>query len=519
VADDDRPPLQRTGASPVRRWVPPLYPLAAPVAMVVLVWSSAQVHPTALVRPLVLTVALGLVVTVGLLLLTRDRDRGALVAALWLAALFAPDDRLATGLGLGGAVVLVDALVRGDRAWFGRRSTRVATAIAVVIVLASGLKLVQDDTIGRAVAEIAADRAPRSVGPAGATAPDVYLVVLDAYPGSRAAAMADGLDWEAFARDLEARGFRVARDSHSNYPFTAQTIASMLSMRHLADLPALDPPWFGNASDGRRLRGAMRDSAALDALAASGFELVAIPSGFDHADLHRVDRRIDPGGPTELEVALLRLLPVGDVVEAVAPDLISGLHRARLAASVEELERLAAAASERPRFVYAHLPFPHAPWVFGATGEPRTVGLASFYSDDPTDLGVDRATAFSLAADQASYVGGVVVDLVDRILAVSERDPVVLVISDHGTGVGMDAEDATASDLEERFSNLLAIRTPGRPEVWRDGLTPVNLLNRVLAAYADGTTAETDDGTYAWESGLLDTYPVSPVVEWASPSP
>jgi hypothetical protein len=113
----------------------------------------------------------------------------------------------------------------------------------------------------------------------------------------------------------------------------------------------------------------------------------------------------------------------------------------------------------------------------------------------------------------------VVVDLVDRILAVSERDPVVLVISDHGTGVGMDAEDATASDLEERFSNLLAIRTPGRPEVWRDGLTPVNLLNRVLAAYADGTTAETDDGTYAWESGLLDTYPVSPVVEWASPSP
>jgi hypothetical protein len=514
-ADQSPSPPQRPGAAGWRRWVPPLYPLAIPVAMVVLVWSSAQVHPAALVRPLLLTLALGLAITIGLGLLTRDRDRGALVAALVLAALYAPDDRLMLVLLIAAGVVLVDRLVRRERSLFGARATRIATAIAVVAALATGLKLVQDDTIGRSVAEIAADGMPRTVGVADPASPDVYLIVLDAYPGSRAAAMADGFDWEAFPRALEGRGFQVARDSHSNYTFTAQTMASMLSMQHLADLPSLDPPWSGNASDGRRLRGAMGEGAALDAFAADGYRLVAIPSGFDHADLHRVDRRIDPGGPTELEVAILRLLPIGDLVEAVAPDLISALHRGRLDASIRELEGIAAARDDRPRFVYAHLPFPHAPWVFGPDGEPRTVGLASFYSDDPTDLGVDRATAFARASDQATYVAGEVVGLVDRILATSRRDPVILVMSDHGTGVGLDPDDAAASDLEERFSNFLAVRTPGHPDVLRDGLTPVNLLARVLDAYAGAAIPETDDGTYAWRSGLLDTYPVAPVAEWA----
>jgi hypothetical protein len=50
--------------------------------------------------------------------------------------------------------------------------------------------------------------------------------------------------------------------------------------------------------------------------------------------------------------------------------------------------------------------------------------------------------------------------------------------------------------------------------VLRDGLTPVNLLVRVLDAYVGGAIPETDDGTYAWRTGLLDTYPVAPVAEW-----
>jgi hypothetical protein len=499
----------------IRRWrVPPLYPLAFPVAIIVLVWSSSQVHPAALVRPLAITIVLGIALTVLLGLVTRDRDRGGLVAAFLLAALYAPDDRLMAGLLVAGAIVVLDAVIRRPRRLFGRRAIRVATAIAVVIVMATALKLVQDDIIARAVGEVAADRAPRTGGVADSAAPDVYLIVLDAYPGSRAGAMAPGFDWDAFPAALERRGFAVARDSHSNYTFTAQTMASMFAMRHLADLPALDPPWFGNASDGRRLREAMADGAALSEFASRGYRLVAIPSGFDHADLHRVDRRIEPSGPTELEVAMLRLLPIGDVIDLAVPDLISSLHRARLDDSVRIVQQLAGEASDQPRFVYAHLPFPHAPWVFGPHGEHRTVGLTSFYSDDPVDLGVDRATALARAADQATYVGGVVTTLVDRILATSARAPVIIVMSDHGTGVGLDAGDAEASDLTERFSNFLAVYSPGRPEVYRDGLTPVNLLTRVLNGYFAAALQETGDGTYAWGDGVLDVRPVAPVAEW-----
>ncbi|HEY4632585.1 MAG TPA: hypothetical protein VIH00_01610, partial [Candidatus Limnocylindrales bacterium] len=103
---------------------------------------------------------------------------------------------------------------------------------------------------------------------------------------------------------------------------------------------------------------------------------------------------------------------------------------------------------------------------------------------------------------------------VDRILATSERAPVIIVMSDHGTGVGLDAEDAEASDLTERFSNFLGVYAPGRPDLLRDGLTPVNLLTRVINQYLGATLPETDDGTYAWGSGVLDVRPVAPVADW-----
>jgi hypothetical protein len=91
---------------------------------------------------------------------------------------------------------------------------------------------------------------------------------------------------------------------------------------------------------------------------------------------------------------------------------------------------------------------------------------------------------------------------------------VIIVMSDHGTGVGLDAGDAEASDLTERFSNFLAVYSPGRPEVYRDGLTPVNLLTRVLNGYFGAALQETGDGTYAWDDGVLDVRPVAPVAEW-----
>jgi hypothetical protein len=72
------------------------------------------------------------------------------------------------------------------------------------------------------------------------------------------------------------------------------------------------------------------------------------------------------------------------------------------------------------------------------------------------------------------------------------------VLSDHGSGIGFDVHDTLHSDLEERTSNLLAVRAPGRPDVLPAGTTPVNVLPRLFNAYFGTQLPLQPDTTWAW---------------------
>jgi hypothetical protein len=59
----------------------------------------------------------------------------------------------------------------------------------------------------------------------------------------------------------------------------------------------------------------------------------------------------------------------------------------------------------------------------------------------------------------------------------------VIVMSDHGSESRLDWADASRSDLQERFSNLFAARTPARTALFPDDTTPVNLFPLLFDAY------------------------------------
>jgi len=61
--------------------------------------------------------------------------------------------------------------------------------------------------------------------------PDVYYIILDAYPSSDFLRRRNKFDNSAFIDGLEKRGFYVADDSTSNYPLTLPSKASSLNMR------------------------------------------------------------------------------------------------------------------------------------------------------------------------------------------------------------------------------------------------------------------------------------------------
>ena len=456
------------------------YPVVFPAVFVVLAWATAGIHPALLTRPLVVTVVVSIAITLFLTRAAGDRNRGAILATLVLVAFILPDERIAIAVLALAAVATVVSVARRGRPWRATRTvSRVLAGVAVILGLALVLRLVGDGVIVRAVDVVRTDLVGRPHGVAVADAPDIVVMLLDGFPGERAMAIAGG-DPRPFLDALVDRGFTVQADSHSNYLFTTLTLASMLSMTHVHDQPALDPPWGQAESDPERLREAINGGAALDALAAHGYELVSIAPGFDHAEVRRVDRFVTLPEPSEFEFSLLRLFSVGTWIDAALPDLLSSLQRQRILATFGTIGEIAAEPHEGPRFLFAHVPAPHAPWVFDANGGPRQGGLETFLSDDPVHLGMEAATAFERSTDQVTFIGEQAIRTIDDIIAHGDPRTVLVLMSDHGTGIGFGGEAPTATDLGERFSNLMAVRAPDQQDLIEDRLTPVNVFPRLL---------------------------------------
>src|ERR1044072_1951722 len=63
--------------------------------------------------------------------------------------------------------------------------------------------------------------------------PDIFFIVLDEYSGNTALNQLFHFDNSDFKKQLEQRGFYVAKESLSNYNYTPFSVASILNMKYL----------------------------------------------------------------------------------------------------------------------------------------------------------------------------------------------------------------------------------------------------------------------------------------------
>jgi hypothetical protein len=496
-------------------WRIPLYPAAFGSALVLLTWSEAGLPPALLVRPLLLTVGATLGLTFLLAAIFRDRDRAALVASAVALLIITWDDRVAVMLTVVIVVVAVEGLAhRGRPAIVAGLATRLMAAVGFVMVLAVVIQLAQSGSLVQSVEDLTRPALP-PIGAADPDHPDIFVFVLDAYPGDRAATRASAYDPDAFPAALTDRGFDVARDSHANYLQTPLTFASMLAMRHLADIPSLGPPFDSNRNDLLRLRVVMDEAAAFVELRAAGYAITVVDAGYAHAQLRRVDRFIEPSGPSELEHVLLRITRLERVIETIAPATIANGARSKIEDEFATVERLASERSPVPRLVLVHVAAPHPPWVFEADGRSRNPRVVTLV-DEP-DLTVQQGLDAGFAL--ATHVAALTTHAVDAIVREADRPAVIVVMSDHGPDGGFSATDPLSFEVETRASNFMAARTPGHPGLIGDRLTPVNLFPTLLDAYLGTRHERAADSIWSYRRPhIIDTVEVPPIDGWTDRS-
>jgi hypothetical protein len=446
-------------------------------------WVASGVSPFAAVRGLLISILIGVAASVAGTALLRDRHRGGLLGLLLVLAILAGGRRGVALILLVPAALLVVERYGPWRiairwAWIGRLLGR-ATAIFALAVL---LEAIQFGRFGDLVDAVTRE-GPLREGPAAAPppdAPDVYVLLLDGY------ARADILE-ERFATDdapfldgLRQRGFDVATESHSNYLVTNLSLSSFLNARQLADVPAIQPLLADPAlPEGPAVYRAVSNASILGNFRSLGYATVAVASGFEQVAVRGAGRFIDSGQINEFEIQLLRPSVVAPLATLIAPDVVSAQQRTRIESVFRAVEGVAAESTDRPRFVFAHVPSPHAPWVTNADGSPRIVtDLETIYSDTPETTGLTRDQVVTGYAGQSEYIGRRTLAAVDAVLAASRRPAVILIVSDHGSSL-----DVNTGNAETRLRNLFAAHTPGHSELYANDVTLVNLFPTLFDAY------------------------------------
>ncbi len=314
--------------------------------------------------------------------------------------------------------------------------------------------------------------------------PDIYYIIPDAYGRTDILREMYGFDNGEFTRWLEAQGFQVAKESHSNYCQTALSLNSSLRCEYLDDVSR--EAGVNNTSHAYLYK-LLKHTPVVEFLKAQGYRMIGFATGYEPTSMRRFDEYLAPGiSMTDFEVLLMKKLPLLTSLYFATGDWAYTEHRKRINFAFDKLPEVA--AEPGPKFVFVHLVCPHPPFVFDPEGRPVR---------PPWHYTLHDANGFhSLAGpngheiyrkgyhDQVAYLNRRLQEAIAAILKHSPTPPIIVLQGDHGPGNYLDFDSVEATVVPERFSILNALYLPGpkAPKIPQD-LTPVNSFRIILKHY------------------------------------
>jgi hypothetical protein len=433
------------------------------------------VEPVAATRILVVAITVGIMASL-LARMTLGDPRGGPVAAVIVMALVAATTPLKAL-----AFLLALALLLTEWAWSRRKRLRLTIPWpsinrALNWVLVVLLVMV----VGRGI--IGSVQRPLMALPtawtthAAADSPDIFVILADGHGSADVMHDGYGYDLAELRSTLSAQGFHESPSSHANHSRTRYSLAVLLNGRPLAEL-GQDMKAPVNESI---VSAALHDLSAIRLLQNAGYHATVIGSGYEQVGLRDVGHFIDVGPRNEFEQAFLTSTALGMVIDQLSGGSYEAA-RTRTLAEIEQFDELMARPDPGPRFVFLHLPAPHWPFVFEADCSARPVDGSS-----PGGIGrafnagnSDTVRAFR---DQTACVDHL---MSTTVRSVVERDPgaVILVMSDHGPEERLDWWHPAEPGIGDRMANLFWARTPGRPQLFPNDITLVNVMPILFNAY------------------------------------
>jgi len=385
-------------------------------------------------------------------------------------------------------------------------TTRYLNIVTGLLVSYSAFRVATDTSLSEGATRVARVQ-PVLAQPAASgnrRPPDIYLIVLDKYTGSRMLGPQYGFDNRPFEDSLRARGLIVPAQAQANYIHTSLALAAMLNLDYLDDLPER----FGVDNDDWELVYPMIEDNRLAAfLRGHGYRYIFFPSAFAPTRQSRVaDAQLPSPSQIRPEFEAVWLWTTPIPAAHLLACRIAGCQVFTFSYTPESAElldwkfaQLAGLAGRKdPVFVFAHLTLPHEPYVYYRTCAHRE---PYWPLDDTGDtLGVKQAYI-----EQIECLNRKLLVLVDALQKRSTAPPVILLQADHGHGrlgrLAPSLESVAPWQVAERRAIFSAYALPGvPPEAVSDSISPVNIIRLVLRHYFNADLPNRRDVTYwsAW---------------------
>lgn len=484
-----------------------LYPLVALIAV-----NIDQIQMAELWRSFVLVLAAAAILCLIVFLPTRNWGKSGLVCTLMLVLFFSWGHifRLIEAKRVGDILIgRADFLLAAWSSiwilvtwWIIRKMTParvdgVTRFLNIVSVIALVFPVIQISNFALQSARVSDVRSEETFERISLPAsvpdelPDIYYIVVDGY--GRADVLEelyeyDNSDFLDFLRD---RGFFVAEKSHSNYGQTTLSLSSSLNFGYINDLA--DELKDGSTSR-EPLVEAIRHSRLRDFLTQSGYQIVALASGYNVTEFVDADWYLNEGNVlNNFETMWLTNSAAAVVIDFIHPIW----YRTRLLTNLDTLTQMPDTGS--PRFVFAHILLPHPPFVFGPEGEP--IPPKSFREGNYYDGTIEEY--IEGYRGQIAFLNKRLVTAIDAILEDTKPDPIIILQGDHGPGAYLNWDFMEENCFRERMSILNAYYLPDVLEDrLYDSISPVNTFRVVLDSTFQTELGSLDDKSYfsLWNS-------------------
>lgn len=320
---------------------------------------------------------------------------------------------------------------------------------------------------------------------------DVYLVVLDGFPGPETLAADFGAEMSGLVPMLESRGFEVPGRARAAYPATNYSIPSLLAMGYPSTEEELTNATLQSLYD--VISG---DNPVVRSFSESGYATTMIEAGWSGSSCrHWFDQCVASPWLDDPMYHLLRDSLLTDLLTPVT----GSNYPVNSLATMQSLSTLSATQGDEKAFVFAHVLAPHPPLMLESDCSVVVDEQRAGYFFPRAGVSDDARSEFLL--EQTECVVHFMSEVVDNV----DPDDVVIFVADHGTDrrgqLAKEPSTWTEEELVERLNVLVAVRTPMDCPIDDDVHLP-NVMRQVLSCMGSTSIPDIDEQTYLFTKDL-----------------